>query len=174
MNTKRLLCLASAFVFGAVTLGYAQSLPELAKLEKQRRAKMRAATGPSKLYTEGDKTGAAIDPSAEATAAASGSATAGSPTPAASGKKEKTAEELAAERQKEWADKVKAAQDEIRVVEDAIAKNERSLASMYNITPARQDMINAIEADKKRVAALKQSLVDLEEQRRRAGMPRPR
>lgn len=43
---------------------------------------------------------------------------------------------------------------------------------MYNITPARADMVAAVEADKKKIAALKQSLVELEDQRRRAGMPR--
>ena len=43
---------------------------------------------------------------------------------------------------------------------------------MYNITPARQDVVNNIEADKRKLADLQQSLVALEDERRRAGMPR--
>jgi len=173
MNMKRFLCFASAVIFAAATSSQAQSLPELAKLEKARRAKLRAAAGPAKLYTEGDKSGMAADPNETAESASSPAAPGASAAPG-SGKKEKSAEELAAERQKEWSERVKKAQDEIKMVEDVIGRNERSLSSMYNITPARQDMVNAIEADKKRLAALKQSLVDLEEERRRAGMPRPR
>lgn len=170
MNIKSLLCLVSAVALASVGVAQAQSLPELARLEKQRRAKLRAASGPSKVYTEGDRTGTtttSADP-AEGDALAVPVPPATSPT----GTKEKSREELAADRQKEWAEKLKAAQDQIVELEGVISKNERNLASLINITPARQDLANAIEADKKRLAALKQSLVDLEDERRRAGMPR--
>ena len=170
MNIKSLLCLVSAVALASVGVAQAQSLPELAKLEKQRRAKLRAADGPAKVYTEGDRTGTAT----ASAAPAEGDAVAVPvpPTTSPSGQKEKTPEELAAERQKAWADKVKAAQDQIVELEGVISKNERNLASLINITPARQDLANAIEADKKKLAALKQSLIDLEDERRRAGMPR--
>ena len=171
MNAKNLLCLVSALSLATVSGAQAQSLTELAKQEKQRRAKLRASGAPPKVYTEGDRSTAAAD----ATAADSGTPTTADPTGpavAGSGKKEKTREELAADQQKAWAEKVARAQEEIKSLEDAIARNERSLASMYNITPARQDMINAIEADKKKVADLRQTLANLEEERRRAGMPR--
>lgn len=173
MNIKRLLCLASALALGAAAIGQAQSLTELARMERERRAKLRKSTGAAKLYTEGDKTGAAVGTDG-ATILVATTTTTTTTTTAPGGKKDKSPEEQAADRQKEWTERVKKAQDEIKSVEDAIGKNERSLASMYNITPARQDLVNAIDADKKRVAALKQSLVDLEEERRRAGMPRPR
>lgn len=172
MKTKHVLCLISTLALASGVLAQTQSLPELAKAEKARRAKIRSNGGAAKLYTEGDKSGMAV-----AAMGADGQVTGDTQTAAAapaSGKKEKSAQELAAEKQREWAEKVQKAQDEIKAVEDAIARNERSLASMYNITPARADMVNAIESDKKRVAALKQSLIALEDERRRAGLPRAR
>ena len=45
---------------------------------------------------------------------------------------------------------------------------------MYNITPARADLASRIEADKKKLAGLKQKLVEYEDERRKAGIPRPR
>ena len=176
MNTKKLLCLVSAVALAtsAVALATpatasAQSLVALAKQEKQRRAKLRSTVGPARVYTEGDRTG-----TADAAAATEGGLSPLAATPTTRGKKEKTPEELAAERQKEWNDKVKQAQDQIRDLEGVISTNERNLASLINITPARVDLANRIEADKKQLATLKQSLVTLEDERRRAGMPRPR
>ncbi len=166
MNIKNLLVLVSAVALASSAA--AQSLPELAKAEKARRAKLQKSGAPAKVYTEGDRSGTAA-PEGDTTTAATGTA---APAPAGSKKKEKTPEELAAEKQKEWDDKVKTAQDSIKNVQEAITRNERVLASMYNITPARQDVINNIEADKKKLADLQQTLVALEDERRRAGMPR--
>ncbi len=169
MNVKNVLCLVSAIALASVSVAQAQSLTDLARQEKQRRAKLRAAGAPAKVYTEGDRNASPAEPAAEASAASAADPLA---TAAPGGPREKTREELAAEKQKEWADKVKATQDEIAGLEGAIAKNERSLGSLINITPARQDLANAVDADKKKVAALRQTLVNLEEERRRAGMPR--
>ncbi len=169
MNIKKLLCLVSAVALATSVTANAQSLVDLAKQEKQRRARLRAMGGPARMYTEGDRTGTAD------TAAATGAGLSTlAATPPAGGKKEKTPEDLAADRQKEWNDKVKQAQDEIRELEGAISANERNLGSMINITPARADLAGRIEGDKKKLEALKQSLVTLEDERRRAGMPRPR
>jgi len=123
------------------------------------------------MYTEGDRRGGDVSQTEVGGAPA---ATAGAPAGSASAKKEKTPEEIAAEKQGEWNEKVKKAQDEIKELEATIAKNERNLASFINITPARADLWNTIEADKKKLVDLQKSLVDLEDQRRRAGMPRPR
>lgn len=168
MNMKNLLVLASAVAL-ATTAAAQQSLPELAKAEKARRAQLQKSGGAARVYTEGDRSGAIPAPEGEATTAATGAA---APAATTGKKKEKTPEELAAEKQKEWDDKVKTAQDNIKNVQDAITRNERILASMYNITPARQDVINNIEADKKKLVDLQQTLVALEDERRRAGMPR--
>jgi hypothetical protein len=178
MNVKKLLCLVSAVALVSTATASAQSLTDLAKQEKARRAKAKTTgTTPAKLYTDSTggaigaanpATGAATDPAQGATGAATTTA------PATGDKKAKTPQELAAEAQAAWAEKVKKAQDEINSLESAISQNERSLASMYNITPARADMVSRIEADKKKVADLKQQLAQFEEERRRAGMPRPR
>ncbi len=171
MKIKNLLCLVAAVGFIAPALSHGQSLTEVAKREKLRRAKIRAGAGTSKLYTDGDRAGTAGD-SSEAAAAPDGT----TPVAVAGGakKKEKSQDEMAAEKQKEWSEKVQKAQDEIKNLEAAIARNERALASMYNITPARADMINSIDSDKKKVGGLKQALANLEDERRRSGMARPR
>lgn len=171
MNMKNLLVLVSAVALASSAAAQShQSLPELAKAEKARRAQLQKSGGPAKVYTEGDRSGAA--PEGDTTTAATTGGTAAAPGGTAGKKKEKTPEELAAEKQKEWDDKVKTAQDNIKNVQEAITRNERVLASMYNITPARQDVINNIEADKKKLADLQQTLVALEDERRRSGMPR--
>ncbi len=167
MNMKNLLCLVSAVALATSAAAQSQSLPELAKAEKARRARLQKAGGPAKVYTEGDRSGDAAQPES---AGAPATGAAGSATK----KKEKTPEEVAADKQKEWNDKVKQAQDQIRELEATISRNERNLASLINITPARVDLANSIEADKKKLADLQKSLVSLEDDRRRAGMPRPR
>jgi len=172
MNMKNLLVLVSAVTLVTAAAAQShQSLPELAKAEKARRAQLQKSGGAAKMYTEGDRSGGSsmTEGDATATPAVTGS---GAPAGTAGKKKDKTPEELATEKQKEWDDKVKLAQDNIKNVQDAITRNERVLASMYNITPARQDVINNIEADKKKLVDLQASLVALEDERRRAGMPR--
>jgi hypothetical protein len=168
MNIKKLLCAISVLALAGTGAAQSQSLTELAKQEKQRRAKARSSGAPAKVYTESNRSPA---PEAEATDAA---ATPVDPlaVPAPGAKKEKTREELAADKQKAWAEKLKTTQDEITALEGVISKNERNLASLINITPARQDLANTIEADKKRLAELKQTLAGLEDERRREGMPR--
>ena len=94
MNIKKLLCLVSAVALATSTTANAQSLVDLAKQEKQRRAKLRSMGGPAKVYTEGDRTG-----TADAAAATEGGLSTLAATPTTRGKKEKTPEELAAERQ---------------------------------------------------------------------------
>lgn len=173
MNMKNLLCLVSAFALATTAAAQSQpSLPELARAEKARRAQLQKAGGPAKVYTEGDRSGSADASQAESASAPATSA--GASTGSASKKKEKTPEEVAAEKQKEWNDKVKQAQDQIKELEATISKNERVMGSLINITPQRADLANQIEADKKKLAELQQSLVSLEDERRRAGIPRPR
>jgi len=175
MNIKNLLCVVSAVaLFGSVT-AQAQGLTDLAKAEKKRRAQVQKTGGAAKVYTESDKSSSASSDGGVSVASAPEGAGAPGAAPGAApatGKKEKTPEEIAAEKQKEWNDKVTAAQTQITELEGTISRNERNLASLINITPARQDLANSIEADKKKLAELKQSLVTLEDERRRAGMPR--
>ena len=173
MNMKNLLCLVSAVALATAAAAQISqtSLPELAKAEKARRAKLQKAGGPAKVYTEGDRSGGST---AIATTESAAPPAAAAPTAPGSKKKEKTPEELTADKQKEWGDKVQKAQDQIRELEATISRNERTLGSLINITPQRADLANSIESDKKKLADLKASLVTLEDERRRAGIPRPR
>lgn len=170
MKTRFVLSLAIVTAFASASAAQSQSLAEIAKAEKARRAKVRATAGEVKTYSDGGKVPSEPPAADEATAAATPAATSA----ADAGKKEKSPEELAAERQKEWTEKVAQAQDQIKELETQIATDERHMGSMINITPARADLANRIDANKKKVAELKKSLVDLEEERRKAGIPRPR
>jgi len=173
MNTKKLMCLLCVLSLSGAAAAQDHDLVALARAEKARRAKMRAASGASRLYTESDRTGSSSS-SAGATAETAGTAGAATAAPAPNGAREKTPEELAAERQKEWTDRLQQTQDQIKELEGVIQTNERNLASLINITPARADLANRIEADKQKLATLQQTLVSLEDERRRAGLPRVR
>ena len=173
MNMKTLMVVVSAVALAASAAAQAQpSLPELARAEKARRAQLRKEGGPAKVYTEGDRRSGDVT-STEVTGAPT--ATTGAPAAgSASAKKEKTPEEIAGERQAEWNEKVKKAQDEIKELEATISRNERVMGSLINITPQRHDLGLQIEADKKKLVDLQKALVTLEDDRRRAGMPRSR
>jgi glutaredoxin 3 len=55
MNAKGLMCLATALSLFAATAAQPQSLAELAKKEKERQAKAKAAGGPAKTYSDDGK-----------------------------------------------------------------------------------------------------------------------
>lgn len=174
MNVRKLLCVVSAVAMVASVSASAQSLPELAKLEKARRAKLRAASGAAKVYTEGNQSGTARDAAAPTESAVPGDPAGADGAEPNAGPKAKTPQEIEAEKQADWNERLSKAQAEIKSFEDAVATNERALASMFNITPARADLVNRIEADKQKVVALQKTLTDLEDERRRSGMPRVR
>ena len=101
MSIKSLLCLASTVALTTATFGHAQSLADAAKQEKQRRAKIRAAGAPAKVYTEGDRLGMSAPEEPTTTTDSTGAAPARSADGAK--KKEKTTDEARAEKQQEWA-----------------------------------------------------------------------
>jgi hypothetical protein len=173
MNIKTILSVVSAFALLA-SATEAQTLSDLAKQEKSRRAKAKTTgTAPAKVYTDADGTGAAAVSNQSATVAGA-TTTAAPAAPGGPEKKEKTREELAAEAAAAWNKKVQDAQTQITELERVISANERNLASMINVTPARAELGTRIEADKKKLADLRQSLLALEDERRRAGIARPR
>ncbi len=74
MNIKNLLVLVSAVALASSAAAQShQSLPELAKAEKARRAQLQKSGGPAKVYTEGDRSGAAA-PEGDTTTTATGTA----------------------------------------------------------------------------------------------------
>jgi hypothetical protein len=174
MNVKKLLTLGAALAFVTVATSDAQSLSDLAKQEKQRRAKAKTTGGtPAKVYTDDGGT-VTTTSTTTTTAAGAASTTAADPAPAAGGKKEKTREEQAAEAQAAWTKQLTETNAEIAELEKVIANNQANLDSMINVTPARANLASRVDADRAKVAQLRQKLLDLEEQRRRAGMPRVR
>jgi hypothetical protein len=166
--------LIAAFVAAQAASG--QSLAEAAAKEKERR---KAAQAKAKVYTEGDlgkggSSGTFSAPSGpDSTSAAPASDTSpkegGAASPA--GKKEKTPEELKAEQQKTWRDKLQKANDDITRISARIDTLQRAASDLsQNIYSAsRTSQLNELEQAKKQLAETQQALTDLEDEGRRNG-----
>jgi hypothetical protein len=147
----------------------AQSLAELAAREKERRAKAKAG----KTYTESDLgrgSSAAVpvsDTTPEATVPTSG-AEATKTEPA---KKEKTEDELRAEREAAWRERVGKANAEITRLQDRADALQRALndltQNLYGST--RQAQANELEQVQTQLTAARKGLEDLQEEGRRNG-----
>lgn len=150
----------------------AQSLAELAAREKERRSKAKNA---GKVYTESDlgKGGASApaietpttpDPKAEAAADASKPA-------GDAAKKEKTDDELKAERQKAWRDKLAQVNAESARLQSRADDLQRALndlsQNLYGSTRASQ--ASELEQVQQKLAASLKSAEDLQEEGRRNG-----
>lgn len=151
----------------------AQSLAEAAAKEKARRK----ALTPGKTYTEEDlrraggpaaaasstATSDAAAPAAEATGAPKEGAT------PASGPKAKTDDELRADREKDWRDRLAKTNDEITQLNATIASLETALGdlsqNLYGAT--RTSQLTQLDESKAKLAAAQKSLADLQEEGRR-------
>lgn len=154
----------------------AQSLAEAAAKERERR---KAAQGKGKVYTEENvnqvKGGTFSAPSGPGGSAAAAAPAEGAAKEAAAGapagKKEKTPEELKAEQEKAWRDKVQKANEEIANLTtriDALQNAVNDLSqNLYG--SMRSSQLAELEQARQKLAATKQSLSDLEEEGRRSG-----
>ena len=155
------------------SLCLAQSLAEAAAKEKARRK----ALTPSKTYT-GDDLRRAGGPAATTSSTATDDATpagdAASASKAAdapqSGPKAKTDDEVRADREKEWRDKVAKANEEITRLNADIASLEASVGdlsqNLYSNT--RTSQLAQLEENKTKLAAAQKTLADLQEEGRRS------
>jgi hypothetical protein len=165
--------LAAAFVLAAVPSS-AQSLAELAAREKERRSKAKSA---GKMYTESDlgKGGAsAAATDAAATPAAEAKTTTATDAAKPSGdaaKKEKTDDELKAEREKAWRDKLAQANAESARLQARADDLQRALndlsQNLYGSTRAAQ--ASELEQVQQKLADSRKSLEELQEEGRRNG-----
>lgn len=176
--------LAAVLVSGSMLC--AQSLGELAAKEQERRQKERAKRGGSaKVITEDDLRGGgrgtlsnpgatsgeapAEAPAAEAatTQPAEGEAAGAEAKPAAP--KEKTEDEIRAEQQNDWRQRVQQARDQVAQLTDRVNRLQQTLndvsSPLYGST--RTTMLNQWETAKKDLAAAQQRVADLEEEGRR-------
>jgi hypothetical protein len=162
---------ASAAVAGA------QSLGELAAKEKERQEKERQKRGgASKVITENDLGGRKGGTLSNAGATAGEAAPAASPSPAAAGAgakpaeaKEKTADEIRAEQENDWRQRMGRARDEVTQLTDKANRIQQTLndltANLYS--SSRTAVLQQLETTKTELAAARQKVADLEEEGRR-------
>jgi hypothetical protein len=165
-------------VAATVTPAMAQSLGEIAERERIRREKEAAKRPAAKVITEDELRGRrtsgtvsqpAADAAVVATAApaaaaapAAGAAPAGAPP-------EKTEEELRAEKQAEWRQKLQEAQANVstlRARQDQIQAELNDTRTVYG--PNRASLLNHLEKTKSALAQAEQTVTNLEEEGRRS------
>jgi DNA repair exonuclease SbcCD ATPase subunit len=164
---------ASAAVAGA------QSLGELAAKEQERREKERQKRGgASKVITESDlgRGGKGTVSNAGATSGFPSPEASASPSPAPGGTeaavpaaKEKTADEIRAERENDWRQRVQRAREEVTQLSDRLNRLQQSLNDLSGpiYGASRTTLLGQFETTKTELAAANQKVADLEEEGRR-------
>jgi hypothetical protein len=176
MRALTILALVAAFTVvdwclqPAPVLG--QSLAEIAAREKERR---KGKT--EKVITEDElkRAGRPEPPPADATAT-TGEGQAQGPAAATGAQKgEKTDEELRAEREKDWNDRHKKAQDEVSRLTARIAELQTTTGDLRVLQtgPHRVQAMAELEAARQELQQAQQRLEDMEEERRREGFTPP-
>ena len=174
MHAPKVTCLTALVAAGLLCLAHAaaaQSLAEIAAKQKEKRK-----GGQTKVYTEQDlKKGPASNIVAdEGVPAGDGEATA--PTsPAegqgAAGPPQKSDDELKAEREAAWRDKIGKARDNVLQLTSEVSRIETALNDLtvpiYGT--ARTNRMQALDKTKQQLTAAQQSVADLEEEGRRSG-----
>lgn len=150
----------------------AQSLAEVAARTKKKEDK---SAKPAKVYTESDLRGR---PSASgamsqmegpvATVASPAPGVAGAVPPA--GEKVKTEEEERGEKQAEWRERMQKAEGDVTRISDEVSRAQTALndisGALYGGT--RAGLITRVEEGKRQLAIAQQTVVDLQEEGRRA------
>lgn len=168
---RRVCCLLFvALVSGGFSVAEAQSMAELAAKEKEKRKAQKTA----KVYDEYElkKSGQGVPAYVPATTTA---ASAASPAPssaaaAAPGTKEKTADQLQAEAEKAWREKLQKANQEVQTLSQLAASIQRNLDDITgNIYGSqRTNQISHLEQVKADLGAAQQRVADLQEEGRRS------
>jgi cell pole-organizing protein PopZ len=170
--------IAAAFAFAAVAPSSAQSLAEVAARTKKKQEEDKAAKPPAKVYTESDLHGRPGSGSmsqmdgpvavAASPSPAPGAAAAGAATPA--GAKPKTEDEERAEQQTEWRDRLQKAEADVTRISEEIERAQTALndisGPLYGGT--RAGLITRVEEGKRQLATAQQTVVDIQEEGRRA------
>lgn len=175
------LPLAAAFVALAVGLASApvaaQSLGEVAARERAKREKAARegkARPPAKVITEDELrgrmgSGTLSQPAADTTATGAPTPAAPAATPGQPAAPEKTEDELQAERQADWRQKLQTARADVATLrarrdQIQVALNDMSV-SIYG--PNRASIVNQLEQTKTQLTATEQTVANLEEEGRR-------
>jgi hypothetical protein len=165
----RSLMTVSAFALAAA-VAWPQSLGEIAAREKERQEKVKKKSGAAHVITEDDLRGRGAGTySQPGSDAASPTA---SPSPGASpgAAKPKTDDELRAEQEKAWRERLQQAQEDVTRLQTGVDNLQRDLGDpsvgVYGAGRARA--ISRLEEAQKQLAAAKQKVEDLQEEGRRS------
>jgi hypothetical protein len=183
---RRLIVPLSLVLAVALPSGLAaQSLGEVAAKERERREKARAGKPAPKVITEEDlrssskPRGTVSNPAASDSPDASaspvpgappvpGASPAASPSPAAA--KEKTDEELLAQRQAQWRERMQRTQADVQALSQRVEQIQSKLNDVSgNIySSSRANLVSEMESTKTLLAQARQTLAELEEEGRRS------
>jgi len=149
-------------------------LADAAAKEKARRK----AAAPGRVITETDLAkaggGAPSQPSSEASPVATDSPAKGPETaaPKEGAAKPKTDDEIRAEREKAWRDRLAKVNAKIASLTSEIASVEASVSDLSQnlYSPQRTAQLQHLEDQKKELAAAQQALADLQDEGRRSGL----
>jgi hypothetical protein len=167
--TRSLLTVSVAALAAAVA--WPQSLAEIAAREKARQERERKkAGGPAKVITEDDLRGRGAGTySQPGTGTAASPAASPSPGASPGAEKPKTEEELRAEAEKAWREKLQHFQNEVLRLEGVVASLQTDLGDLSGplYGGSRTALLNRMEQAQKSLAAAKQQVVDIEDEGRR-------
>ena len=174
-HSTRTAWAALAALLASTALASAQSLGELAAKEQERREKERQKHGgASKVITEQDLRGGgrgtysnagATNPAPEASPSE-----AASPQPGASAApKEKTPEDVRAEQENDWRQRIEKAREEVTRLSAELDRLQQSLNDLTGplYGSGRATLLSRFETTKTDLAAARQKVADLEEEGRR-------
>jgi hypothetical protein len=172
------LVLAAALAVPAA----AQSMGEAAAKERERREKLRQGKPAPKVITEEDLRGSGrprgtvSNPAATEATDPNSPAAAASPAPegahaTAAGSREKSDEEQLAQRQAEWRERMKRAQDDVNGLTQRVEQLQVRLNDMSgNLYGAgRSSLLSEMESTRSLLETARQTLANLEEEGRRGG-----
>lgn len=166
----RSFLIVSAFALAAA-VAWPQSLGEIAAREKERQEKVkRKAGGAAHVITEDDLRGRGAGTYSQPGAGTSASPTA-SPSPGASpAAPPKTDDEIRADQEKAWRDRLQQAQEEVTRLSGIVDGLQRDLgdATVGVYGAGRAKMITRMDEAQKMLAAAKQKVDDLQEEGRRS------
>jgi len=167
--TRSLLTVSAVALAAAVA--WPQSLGEIAAREKERQERVKRKTGgAAHVITEDDLRGRGAGTYSQPAADSANPAASPSPGASPGAAKPKTDDELRAEQEKAWRERLQQAQEDVTRLQTGVDNLQRELGdpSMGVYGPGRARSISRLEEAQKQLAAAKQKVDDLQEEGRRS------
>jgi hypothetical protein len=167
--TRSLLTVSAVAL--AAAIAWPQSLAEIAAREKERQEKVKRKTGgAAHVITEDDLRGRGAGTYSQPGAGSAATPSA-SPSPGASpgAEKQKTEEEIRAEQEKAWRDRLEHFQGEVTRLTGVVDSLQRDLGDLTGTLygGARTNLLNRLDAAQKSLAEARQQVEAIQEEGRR-------